>query len=125
MFAETSVSPTCQRCRAQAVRWLVADRSRGWSRRAGPIAWLIVAHELRRLVRHTLSLGMEAEVFSNLVHVTPDLWELFATPGVRLATSWYSNERLEHRQITGRDTHRRPSPTSRKLYDGISRYAPA
>jgi len=61
---------------------------------------------LPRLVRHSLSLGMEAEVFSNLVHVTPELWDLFTTPGVRLATSWYTNERLEHKQITGRDTHR-------------------
>ena len=49
---------------------------------------------------------MEAEVFSNLVHVTPELWELFSIPGVRLASSWYSNDRLEHQQITGRDTHR-------------------
>ena len=62
--------------------------------------------DLPRLVHHTLNLGMQAEVFSNLVHVTPELWDLFGTPGVRLATSWYSNERLEHKQITGRDTHR-------------------
>ncbi len=62
--------------------------------------------DLPRLVRHTLSLGMEAEVFTNLVRVTPELWELFATPGVRLATSWYTSDRLEHQQITGRDTHR-------------------
>ncbi|MGH3278248.1 MAG: radical SAM protein, partial [Trebonia sp.] len=61
---------------------------------------------LPRLVRHALDLGMEAEVFSNLVHVTPELWELFGTPGVRLATSWYTNDRAEHKQITGRDTHR-------------------
>jgi MoaA/NifB/PqqE/SkfB family radical SAM enzyme len=61
---------------------------------------------LPRLVRHALSLGMGAEVYSNLVHLTPPLWNLFETPGVHLATSWYSSERLEHRQITGRDTHR-------------------
>ncbi len=61
---------------------------------------------LPRLVRHALSLGMEAEVFSNLARVTPGLWDLFATPGVRLATSWYTSDRLEHRQITGRDTWR-------------------
>jgi len=61
---------------------------------------------LPRLVRHALSTGMRAEVFSNLVHVTPDLWELFETPGVSLATSWYTSDRDEHRQITGRDTFR-------------------
>ena len=61
---------------------------------------------LPRLVRHALGLGMEAEVYTNLVRVTPQLWELFLTPGVRVATSWYSNDRLEHKQITGRDTFR-------------------
>ena len=64
---------------------------------------------------------MEAEVFSNLVHVTPDLWELFATPGVRLATSWYSNERLEHRQITGRDT---PRQTLANIGEAVRREIP-
>jgi MoaA/NifB/PqqE/SkfB family radical SAM enzyme len=62
--------------------------------------------ELPRPVRHALSLGMEAEVFSNLVRVTPELCKLFETPGVRLATSWYSDDRAEHGRITGRDTHR-------------------
>lgn len=62
--------------------------------------------DLPRLVRHAVDLGMEVEVFSNLVSVTPALWDLFETPGVRLATSWYTSNRLEHRQITGRDTFR-------------------
>ena len=62
--------------------------------------------DLPRLVRHALSVGMEAEVFTNLVRVTPELWELFSTVGVRLATSWYTSDRAEHQQITGRDTHR-------------------
>jgi MoaA/NifB/PqqE/SkfB family radical SAM enzyme len=61
---------------------------------------------LPRLVRHALGLGMEAEVYTNLVRVTPQLWELFATPGVSIATSWYSNDRAEHKMITGRDTFR-------------------
>ena len=61
---------------------------------------------LPRLVRHALHLGMQAEVYSNLVHVTPELWGLFQAPGVSLATSWYSSDRLEHKQITRRDTWR-------------------
>lgn len=61
---------------------------------------------LPRLVRRALSLGMQAEIYTNLVHVGPELWDLFETPGVRLATSWYTNDRAEHRQITGRDTFR-------------------
>jgi hypothetical protein len=36
---------------------------------------------LPRLVRHALSLGMEAEAFSNLVRVSPELWDLLGTPG--------------------------------------------
>ena len=62
--------------------------------------------DLPRLVRHALGLSMKAEVYSNLVRVTPQLWELFQTPAVSLATSWYSNDRVEHKQITGRDTFR-------------------
>jgi MoaA/NifB/PqqE/SkfB family radical SAM enzyme len=76
---------------------------------------------LPRLVRHALSLGMEAEVFSNLVHVTPELWELLQTPRVRLATSWYSSDRLEHQQITGRDTHRQ---TLASIEEAVRRHIP-
>lgn len=62
--------------------------------------------DLSRLVRRALALGMEAEVYSNLVSLTPQLWELLTTPGVRLATSWYSDNRAGHQQVTGRDTWR-------------------
>jgi MoaA/NifB/PqqE/SkfB family radical SAM enzyme len=61
---------------------------------------------LPSLVRHALSLGLQAEVYSNLVRVAPGLWGLFEIPGVRLATSWYTDDRAEHRRITGRDTFR-------------------
>jgi MoaA/NifB/PqqE/SkfB family radical SAM enzyme len=53
------------------------------------------------LVRHALGLGMRAEVYTNLVHVTPDLWDLFSLPGVSLATSWYTSDREQHKVITG------------------------
>jgi MoaA/NifB/PqqE/SkfB family radical SAM enzyme len=39
--------------------------------------------ELPGMVNHALTAGMEVEVFSNLVHVTPMLWEMFERPGVR------------------------------------------
>lgn len=61
---------------------------------------------LPRLVRHARAAGLAAEVFTNLVHVTPVLWELFALPGVSLATSWYTASRSQHAAITGRDTWR-------------------
>jgi hypothetical protein len=62
--------------------------------------------DLPRLVRHALALGMEVEVFSNLVAVSAATWELLRTPGVRLATSWYTDDRKQHNEIAQRDTWR-------------------
>jgi MoaA/NifB/PqqE/SkfB family radical SAM enzyme len=61
---------------------------------------------LGRLVTHALGLGLRAEVFSNLVHVTAAQWDLFSLPGVSLAFSWYTGSREQHAEITGRDTWR-------------------
>jgi hypothetical protein len=47
-------------------------------------------------------------VFSNLVRVSSELWETFAHRGVRLATSYYSDDAAEHEAITrGRGSHAR------------------
>jgi len=62
---------------------------------------------LPRLIGHALAGGLEVEVFSNLVHVPPELWEVFAQPRVRLATSWYTDDPAEHAAITGRPSHAR------------------
>jgi MoaA/NifB/PqqE/SkfB family radical SAM enzyme len=56
--------------------------------------------ELRRLVRYALGKGIKVYVYSNLVHVTPDLWEIFSLPGVSLGTSWYTTNSGEHAKIT-------------------------
>ncbi|MFI1205114.1 radical SAM protein [Streptomyces sp. NPDC020883] len=56
---------------------------------------------LPQLIDRALSLGMRVQVFSNLVHVRPSMWETFARPGVSLATSYYSNNATEHEKITG------------------------
>jgi len=77
--------------------------------------------ELPRLVQRALDVGLEAEVFSNLVRVTPALWRLFLTPGVRLATSWYTDDRAQDRQITGGDTYRQ---TLGNIRQAISRGIP-
>lgn len=63
--------------------------------------------DLVALVAHALEHGLEVEVFSNLVHVPEPLWEVFERPGVRLATSWYSDDPAEHAAITKRPTHAR------------------
>jgi MoaA/NifB/PqqE/SkfB family radical SAM enzyme len=58
--------------------------------------------DLATLAVHALNRGLQVEVFSNLVHVRPALWELFSTPGVSLATSSYSDDPSQHEEITGR-----------------------
>ena len=57
---------------------------------------------LPELVDHALAAGVQVEVFSNLVHVTPVLWECFGRPGVRLACSYYSDDPSQHAAVTGR-----------------------
>lgn len=58
--------------------------------------------DLPRLIDHALRRQLQVEVFSNLVHVTPELWDTFARPGVCLATSFYSDKPGQHAEVTGR-----------------------
>src|SRR5882757_9991871 len=55
---------------------------------------------LLQLIDHALNLRLEVEVFSNLVHVTPQMWTCFERPGVRLACSYYSDEAAQHVAVT-------------------------
>jgi MoaA/NifB/PqqE/SkfB family radical SAM enzyme len=59
------------------------------------------------ILAYALGLGLRVEVFSNLVHVKPEWWELFRRSGVSLATSYYSDIETEHNAVTGRDSHRK------------------
>lgn len=54
------------------------------------------------LLRLAVERGIEVEVFSNLVYITPSQWDLFSEMGVSLATSWYSDDANEHASITNR-----------------------
>jgi hypothetical protein len=45
------------------------------------------------------------EVYSNLVHVTDEMWELFSAPGVSLAFSYYAGNPAAHNAVTGRPSH--------------------
>ena len=56
--------------------------------------------ELPELINHAVSLGMQVEVFSNLIHVRPALWPVLRQRGVTLATSYYSDQADEHEAIT-------------------------
>ncbi|MGH3565307.1 MAG: radical SAM protein [Pseudonocardia sp.] len=52
------------------------------------------------LVGHALGRGLQVEVFSNLVHVSPQLWDVFGQPGVQVATSYYADRADQHESIT-------------------------
>lgn len=56
---------------------------------------------LPRLVRHAFDCGLNINVYSNLVRITVDLWELFSTSGLALSTSWYAADQETHASITG------------------------
>lgn len=63
--------------------------------------------DLPDLVLHALGRELLVEVFTNLVHITDELWEVFSRPGVSLATSYYSDDPEQHAVITGRPSHAR------------------
>ncbi|MEU9599835.1 radical SAM protein [Streptomyces sp. NPDC048109] len=54
------------------------------------------------LVEHALAKGLKVLVYSNLFRVRAEHWELFARPGVSLATSYYADTDDGHDQVTGR-----------------------
>jgi MoaA/NifB/PqqE/SkfB family radical SAM enzyme len=54
------------------------------------------------LLGHAIDSGLAVEVYTNLLHVKDTVWDLFACPGVSLATSWYSDHPQQHDTITGR-----------------------
>ena len=62
--------------------------------------------DLPYLVRSALTARLQVEVFTNLVHVNRQQWDVFSLPGVSLATSWYSADPKQHAAITGRGTYR-------------------
>ncbi|GLY49976.1 hypothetical protein Lesp01_36320 [Lentzea sp. NBRC 102530] len=77
---------------------------------------------LPALVGHALDRGLAVEVFTNLVRVSADLWEVFSQPGVRLATSYYSDDAEQHERITrGRRSYER---TRSNLVEAVRRSIP-
>lgn len=78
--------------------------------------------DLPRLVDHARGRGIEVEVYSNLVHVRPELWETCTRPGVRLATSYYADNAAQHEVITKRrGSHAR---TQRNIIEALRRSIP-
>lgn len=76
---------------------------------------------LPALIGHARARGVEVEVFSNMVHISPALWEVLSSPGVRLATSYYSDQPEEHATVTKRPTHAR---TKANITEALRRSIP-
>ncbi|MEV8115702.1 radical SAM protein [Streptomyces xiamenensis] len=70
--------------------------------------------DAEELVRHALDLGLRTEIYSNLVRVTDEWWELFQRHGVSVATSYYSDRAEQHNAMTGRRSHARTRPNIEK-----------
>ncbi|MDE3721861.1 radical SAM protein [Nocardiopsis sp. N85] len=51
---------------------------------------------------HALDRGLDVEVYSNLVHVSPAWWTLLQRPGMSAATSYYGSDPARHNAMTGR-----------------------
>lgn len=59
-----------------------------------------------QIMAHALRAGVDVEVYSNLVHVTDEMWELFRSPRVSLAFSYFSKDAAAHNAVTGRPSHK-------------------
>jgi MoaA/NifB/PqqE/SkfB family radical SAM enzyme len=57
------------------------------------------------ILRHAIDAGIAAEVYTNLVHVTDEIWELLTAANVSLAFSYYSGEAAQHNAVTMRSSH--------------------
>lgn len=77
---------------------------------------------LSQMVQRALSHDLPVEVYSNLVGVSPALWELFQTPGVSLATSYYSDDPAQHQAVTS--TARSHHLTTRNIAEAVRRQIP-
>jgi MoaA/NifB/PqqE/SkfB family radical SAM enzyme len=57
------------------------------------------------ILRHAIHTGVEVEVYTNLVHVTDEVWDLLTGPKVSLAFSYYSKNAAWHNAVTMRNSH--------------------
>ncbi|EFL23579.1 radical SAM [Streptomyces himastatinicus ATCC 53653] len=55
---------------------------------------------LPAFIRHAHKYAMRIEVFSNMTHIRPEVWEALTLPGVRLAFSYYSDNETDHDEVT-------------------------
>ncbi|MFE7297356.1 radical SAM protein [Streptomyces sp. NPDC057579] len=73
---------------------------------------------LSKLVEHASRCDLGIEVFSNMTHIRPELWEAFAAFGAKLATSYYSDTAEEHDAVTRlRGAHKRTRANIQKALE--------
>jgi MoaA/NifB/PqqE/SkfB family radical SAM enzyme len=77
---------------------------------------------LPTLICHALKVGIQVEVFSNLLHLSPALWKVFGRDGVRLACSYYSDEASQHEAVTGRSLSH--AKTRANIAEAVARSIP-
>ena len=77
--------------------------------------------DLAQLVEYALARGLGVEVFSNLVHVADEVWDVFARPRLSLASSYYSDDPAQHAAVTGRRATRGRKRTSPRPSAGAFR----
>ena len=58
-----------------------------------------------QIMSRALAAGLDVEVYTNLVHVTDEMWELFQAPRVSLAFSYFARDPAAHNAVTGRTSH--------------------
>lgn len=59
-----------------------------------------------QIMSYALRAGLDVEVYSNMVHVTDEMWELFQAPRVSLAFSYFAKDAAAHNAVTGRPSHK-------------------
>lgn len=77
--------------------------------------------DLPALAGHALDRGLRVEIFSNLVRVPAEVWELLERPKASLATSYYSDDPAEHAGITRRPSYAR---TKANIAEAVRRKIP-
>jgi hypothetical protein len=120
---------SCSRCRASAepegadgttalADWIgVIDRAA--ARGARMVQFIggepMLHPDLPALIRHSLARKVEVEVYSDLVHIPPAVWDCLTAPGVRVATDFHSDGPVGQGCVTGCDTSARKSANIRRL----------
>jgi MoaA/NifB/PqqE/SkfB family radical SAM enzyme len=61
--------------------------------------------QFSQILGHAIGTGIAVEVYTNLVHVTEEVWELLTAPNASLAFSYYSRDAAQHNAVTMRGSH--------------------